>query len=176
MSRKGKAGRLLTYILRHNPGRHGVTVDDHGWADINDVVRGMRAVDLPVYPETITRIVAESDGKRFEIDGGRIRALHGHSIPVELTGKPSRPPTLLYHGTASYSVYSIQGGGIHRQGRQHVHLSSTAANAEKVGARHGDPVVLTVRARDMADEGHEFWRSSSGVWLTRHVPPRFLGA
>lgn len=44
-----------------------------------------------------------------------------------------------------------------------------------VGKRHGKPVVLKVLAGDMARPGFEFYRADNGMWLTREVPPQFLG-
>ena len=58
--------------------------------------------------------------------------------------------------------------------RHHLHLSATIDIAKKVGARRGAPLVLEVRAEDMANDGHAFFRSTNGVWLTEHVPPTYL--
>jgi putative RNA 2'-phosphotransferase len=46
--------------------------------------------------------------------------------------------------------------------------------ARKVGARRGKPVILTVHAGRMHREGHEFFVSANGVWLTDAVPPGYL--
>ena len=42
------------------------------------------------------------------------------------------------------------------------------------GARRGRPVVLVVRAAEMAAAGHVFFKSDNGVWLVDHVPVEFL--
>jgi putative RNA 2'-phosphotransferase len=55
-----------------------------------------------------------------------------------------------------------------------VHLSADAQTAANVGARHGTPVVLRIRAGGMAAAGHLFYRSENGVWLTDAVPPQFI--
>ena len=60
--------------------------------------------------------------------------------------------------------------------RHHVHLSATRELAVAVGKRRGDPRVLEVDARSMAAAGIVFYRSENGVWLTDHVPARFLSA
>jgi putative RNA 2'-phosphotransferase len=44
----------------------------------------------------------------------------------------------------------------------------------RVGQRHGQPVVLVVRAREMAAAGHAFFLSANGVWLTERVPVEFI--
>ena len=71
-------------------------------------------------------------------------------------------------------VAAIRREGLRRRSRQHVHLSADAETAARVGARHGRPVVLRVRAAEMAAAGHVFHLSSNGVWLTDAVPSAFI--
>jgi putative RNA 2'-phosphotransferase len=54
------------------------------------------------------------------------------------------------------------------------HDPGKIATATKVGQRHGRPVVLTVRTRQMHAAGHKFFLSANGVWLTEKVPAEFL--
>jgi putative RNA 2'-phosphotransferase len=58
--------------------------------------------------------------------------------------------------------------------RHHVHLSATPELAHVVGQRRGHPVILEVRAAEMAAAGHELFLTPNGVWLTTHVPPEYL--
>ena len=46
--------------------------------------------------------------------------------------------------------------------------------ARIVGARRGKPVILTVDAGRMHRDGHKFFVSANGVWLTDTVPPGYL--
>ncbi|MCL2730493.1 MAG: RNA 2'-phosphotransferase, partial [Actinomycetia bacterium] len=57
---------------------------------------------------------------------------------------------------------------------QDVHLSADRETAERVGARHGRPVVFEVDAAGLAAAGHTFRVSANGVWLTDRVPPERL--
>ena len=41
-------------------------------------------------------------------------------------------------------------------------------------ARRGKPVILTVDAGRMHRDGHKFFVSANGVWLTDTVPPGYL--
>ncbi|MGY8644366.1 MAG: RNA 2'-phosphotransferase [Verrucomicrobiales bacterium] len=52
---------------------------------------------------------------------------------------------------------SIRKKGLVRGGRDHVHLSADEDTATKVGMRHGKPVVLSVRAKEMAESGSMFF-------------------
>jgi putative RNA 2'-phosphotransferase len=58
--------------------------------------------------------------------------------------------------------------------RQHVHLSAHEETAWNVGQRHGKPVILVIQALAMHEQGHKFFLSDNGVWLTDHVPAAFI--
>jgi len=124
----------------------------------------------------LDEIVATSDKQRFAVspDGLRIRANQGHSVDVELGLAPQAPPEQLYHGTVARFVDGIRELGILKGARHHVHLSADEDTAKRVGGRRGVPVVLVVRAGEMARAGHLFYRSDNGVWLVEHVPPAFV--
>lgn len=113
----------------------------------------------------LLRIVAE--------DGRHIRAVRRRSVAADLGFPPfaSRP---LFHGTAKANLDAIPPEGIKPGHRQHVHLSADAT-AERVGQRHGQPVMLRVNAGAMHRDGHAFMQADNSVWLTAHVPSRYLG-
>jgi putative RNA 2'-phosphotransferase len=58
--------------------------------------------------------------------------------------------------------------------RHHVHLSEQETTAIAVGKRYGRPVVLEIASGAMHADGHPFFRSANGVWLTEHVPARYI--
>jgi len=161
--------------MRHAPERIGLRLDPAGWADIEELLR-LAQPRHPLTRDLIERAVAENDKQRFAIsaDGERIRASQGHSIEVDVGLSPTPPPRLLYHGTATRFLDAIRREGLDKRSRNHVHLSADADTAARVGARHGKPVVLRVRAAAMAEAGHVFFLSENGVWLTDAVPPAFL--
>jgi|SRR3954464_7710346 len=171
-----KASKFLSYVLRHDPAAFGLVLDDSGWVSIEELIAVSLATETPLSRELLEHVVATSDKKRFAIsdDGERIRANQGHSISVELDLPAKRPPETLYHGTATRFLDSIQAQGLLRGSRQHVHLSLDADTATRVGQRHGQPVVLEVRAAALFDTGRSFYLSDNGVWLTEAVPPEFL--
>lgn len=168
--------RFLSRVLRHRPDAIGLTLDAQGWADIDTLVQRAREHGVGLSRETLLEIVAGNDKQRFAIDadGRRIRANQGHSLAVDLQLAASVPPERLFHGTALASLASIRACGLHAGRRRHVHLSTDAATAQRVGARHGAPVVLQVHAGRMHRDGHVFHCSANGVWLTAAVPAVYL--
>jgi putative RNA 2'-phosphotransferase len=170
-----RLSKKMSLALRHDPARFGLHPDSAGWVP----VEGFLAA-LNITRGELDAVVAGNDKRRFAIrldaDGAeRIRANQGHSIPVDLGLSPVTPPDLLYHGTSAAALGSIRASGLNRGGRHHVHLSADTETARRVGARRaGQVVILTVDAAAMARDGHEFYRSDNGVWLTAAVPPAYL--
>lgn len=169
--------KFLSLVLRHKPEEIGLVLDQNGWASIDELIALANARGTNLSRPQIESIVKNNDKQRFALseDGTKIRANQGHSIDIALGLAPQIPPERLYHGTATRFLESIREKGLHPASRQHVHLSSDLATAEKVGSRHGRPVVLTVESGQMARDGHLFYLSENGVWLTGNVPPKYLG-
>ena len=167
--------KFLSLVLRHQPELIGLPLDEAGWAEIDALIR-LAQPHQRLTRDLIDRAVAQNNKQRFAIseDGTRIRARQGHSIDVDLQLQPKPPPERLYHGTATRFVDAIRSAGLHKRSRRHVHLSANADTATHVGSRHGKPVVLIVRAGEMAAAGHAFFLSENGVWLTDAVPPAFI--
>lgn len=173
---KIKASKYLSYLLRHKPEAGNLTLDANGWANSRDVLRALAAEGHPATMTILREIVTTDDKSRYAFRGNdeSIRANQGHSLPVDLGLVVQPPPERLYHGTAETTLRLIWQHGLLPMRRQHVHLSSDVATAITVGTRHGTSTVLEVRANDMAEQGHPFYRSENGVWLTTHVPLEFL--
>ena len=172
-----RLSRFFSLVLRHQPDSIGLVLDAQGWASIEDLIRKGNLRGRSFDRKDVLRIVETNDKKRFVVspDGQRIRAAQGHSIDIDLGLEPQQPPDQLFHGTAERFLESVLANGLHAGSRQHVHLSLDEETARTVGSRHGNPVVLTVQTGLMHEEGHEFFRSENGVWLTAEEPPRFVG-
>ena len=157
--------RLMSRILRHCPERYGVNLDHEGWASVEELGRGS---GLPI--ERVIHIAETNTRYELSPDGRRIRALHGHSVDVGY-GEPVSPPDVLYHGTSRENLEGIMASGaILPMRRTMVHLSVSTERAEEVGRRHGKPVIISVGAMRMAEDGFEFFLSGDGVYLTERVP------
>ena len=166
-------GKYMSFILRHGKKEfeQGL-IDSHGWMSIDDLVsiKGFSK-------ELIEEIVNTNNKSRYEYneDHTKIRARQGHSIPVDAELKEVRPPDRLFHGTADRFLDNIFKEGLKPQSRLYVHLSYDKETALNVGQRHGKPVILSVDARRMYDDGVKFYISNNGVWLTKFVDKKYLG-
>lgn len=171
-----RTSKFLSLILRHEPGRVGLTLGEAGWIGVQELLDAVNHHGTPLTLDQLKHIVATSDKKRFAFseDGQRIRASQGHSVEVDLQYTPQTPPEFLYHGTATRFLDGIHKDGLQRMARHDVHLSAETKVTLQVGGRHGKPVLLTIRAGDMHRAGFVFHCSANGVWLVNHVPPEFI--
>ena len=127
--------------------------------------------------EELLEIVATNNKQRYEFseDMKFIRARPGHSINVDVELAEEVPPVVLYHGTPKENLPSILDKGICKMSRNHVHLSDTIETASNVGARREkDFIVLSVKAKQMHEDGFVFYLSRNQVWLTEYVPAKYL--
>ncbi len=125
---------------------------------------------------TLEKIVDTNDKKRFAFseDKTKIRASQGHSIDIDLDLQPVKPPSILYHGTATRFLDSIMKTGLQKQNRTHVHLSKDIDTATNVGSRYGKVIVLKIGAGKMNENGYKFYCSENNVWLTYSIPREFI--
>lgn len=171
-----KISKFLSLILRHKPEEIGLTLDQYGYINTPDLIRGLNEKGYNITISDIERIVAEDNKQRYSFndDKTRIKANQGHSISVNLELQAIKPPKILYHGTATRFSESISKEGIKKQNRQYVHLSSDIETACKVGKRHGELIIFKVNSARMYEDGFEFYLSENKVWLTDYVPIKYL--
>lgn len=172
---KNRTSKFLALILRHKPEEIGISLDEHGWADVNELVAGI-AKTQPFTLEQLEKIVASDEKQRYSFNEDKtlIRANQGHSIPVDVGLEERVPPEYLFHGTGEKYVFSINVQGLIPKSRLYVHLSSDYETAVKVGKRHGKPFVYRISAGEMKKDGYKFYLSVNGVWLTKKVPVQYL--
>lgn len=167
--------KFISLILRHKPEVIGISLDEHGWANVDELIAGIakqQHFDMAMLEE----IVATDDKQRYSFNEDKtlIRANQGHSVPVDVELEEVLPPKHLYHGTGEKYMAAIEAQGLIPKSRLYVHLSSDYNTAEKVGARHGKPVVYRISAEKMARDGFVFYKSVNGIWLTKEVPSQYF--
>ena len=169
--------KFISLILRHKPETIGIFLDEHGWADVQEMIDGINASGSDHLDMEMLEEIVQTDEKQrysFNEDHTLIRANQGHSIPVDVELEEKNPPALLYHGTGEKYVSAIDEQGLIPKSRLYVHLSADVTTAKKVGSRHGKPVIYTIDCAKMTAEGYKFYLSANKVWLTKTVPAKYL--
>lgn len=170
--------KTFSYLLRHNPDKANIVLDENGWVDIHEFIQKINQhMNLPE-PVTLTKlleIVSDDSKQRYSIENGKIRAAQGHSVSVDLNLQPKQPPTYLYHGTNIDTYSLIKKSGLKAMKRQHVHLSESTETAETVaGRRKGETIILKIDADKAHKEGTVFYQADNGVWLVESLPASYI--
>ena len=168
--------KLLSKILRHQPDLIGIQLDDNGWVEVSTLLKNLAKHQNQISFEQLKEVVDTNSKKRFSFndDLSKIRANQGHSVEVDLALQAQTPPDILYHGTVEKNLDSIFEKGLSKMNRHHVHLSADTETAQKVGMRHGKPIILTIESKKMYDQGYVFYLSENHVWLIDSVPSQFI--
>lgn len=171
-----KLSVFISLVLRHNPAAAHITLDEHGWADVDDLLTGIRNTGRKINMNILEDIVATDKKRRYSFNQDKtlIRANQGHSIPVDVELKEQEPPEFLYHGTAERFLNRIEKEGLQSMSRLYVHLSTEPETALQVGKRHGKPVVLKIYSGSMYRDGNKFYLSENGVWLTKKIERKYF--
>lgn len=165
----------MSLILRHKPESIGIRLDEHGWANVEELIAGI-AKTYEFNMEILEEIVRTDEKQRYSFNDDKtlIRANQGHSILIDVELEAIEPPMELWHGTGEKYVDSIDRQGLIPKSRLYVHLSKDIDTAIKVGRRHGRPVLYLVKSGDMHQDGYQFFQSKNGVSLTKEVSVKYL--
>ncbi len=170
--------KFISLILRHKPSAANIELDEHGWANVDELITGINQVDARnnIDMEKLEEIVRTDNKQRYSFNEDKtlIRANQGHSIPVDVELQEVEPPEYLWHGTGQKYMESIDNEGLVPKSRLYVHLSGDEETAINVGKRHGKLLMYKVLSGKMQKDGYKFYCSVNGVWLTKTVPVEYL--
>lgn len=177
MSKYISLSKDVSYVLRHSPENLGLVMDENGWMNVDELIEALRKDEkwTSIELDDLIVMIEVADKKRHEIIGNRIRALYGHSVPLQIKKEVVEPPEYLYHGTARRFIESIKENGLLSQERQYVHLSVDEVTAIEVGKRRDEkPVILRIRAKLAFINGVSFYKGNDKVWLSDSIKSDFI--
>ena len=106
--RTDSTSRFISLILRHKPETVGITLDEHGWADVQELIDGINRAEgrssqgnssggHSLNMDMLEEIVRTDEKQRYSFneDHTLIRANQGHSIPVDVELEEKTPPDIL---------------------------------------------------------------------------------
>jgi putative RNA 2'-phosphotransferase len=167
----------MSLLLRHKPEQANLDMDREGWVSIKQMQDNVPGLSMAA----ITWVV-EGDKKgrfAFNEDRTKVRATQGHSTElVDMKMKAEVPPTFLYHGSAERFMKHIRVEGLKSMTRHYVHMTNNRDTAFGVAMRYAKDKrhvrILTIDAAKMHADGFAFYQSENNVWLTEHVPLKYL--
>lgn len=128
----------ISYALRHAPYEYELEMDEDGFVPIDQLLSALNETghyDRDITKEDLEYIIKNSDKKRHEIVGDKIRTLYGHSFPMHIKKNVIVPLVVLYHGTTHKALPSVSKEGWKSMARQYVHLSIDIDTATTVGKK-----------------------------------------
>ena len=168
----------ISYALRHAPWEFELELDEQGFVPIAQLLHALNesgTYEREVTQADLEQIIANSEKKRHEIVGDKIRALYGHTVPQIIKKEPGNPPAVLYHGTTHKALPQILQDGLKPMQRQYVHLSVDVGTATRVGKRRDpEPVILKIDAEVAQKGGIPFFTGNDKVWLCKEIPKEYL--
>lgn len=178
MGKLDKLSVFISLVLRHKPDTVGIQLDEHGWANVDELINGINNTGKNINMDILEEIVRTDNKQRYSFNDDKtlIRANQGHSIPVDVELEEKQPPKYLYHGTANRFLDSIMIDGLKPMTRLYVHLSKDEETAMKVGKRHGKPIILKIKSEEMYNDGIKFYLSQNSIWLTKYVDKKYIEA
>jgi putative RNA 2'-phosphotransferase len=164
--------KYMSSLLRHSP--QNLKMDAEGFVSVDELLEKIRT-RYPIDKIMILEIADKSDKKRFEVNGNKIRALYGHTIPVDIEFEEDTHVKLLYHGTTAEAASKILKEGLKPMKRKWVHLSPTVETAIEVGSRRtAHPIVLEIDAKAAREDGMKLFRATDKVFLSGPVPRKYI--
>src|SRR5512140_230743 len=155
-----RISKVVAHALRHEPWLYELELDDEGWVPVTELLDALHDKGggwRELTADDLAAMIASATKRRYELDGGRIRALYGHSVPGRLVKQEAPPPDTLFHGTSPTAWHRIRDQGLAPMRRQYVHLSVDVATALQVGRRKApQPVLAVVHAGRAATDGVRF--------------------
>ena len=168
-------GKRISIWLRHKPDQAEITLSPDGWASVTSILAAFEKMDTPLSELDIREIVKMDPKNRFELEGDRIRARYGHSVKLENTPHPGKPPAELFYGASPKHVTAIIRDGLQPIKRQYLLLFPDKSTARENGKRRElEPAIIKISAHDAFEAGINFYPRGKGIWLSDPIPSNFL--
>jgi putative RNA 2'-phosphotransferase len=105
-----KISKFLSLVLRHKPASFGLSLDQYGWASVDQLLAETNGAGVSLRKELLRQVVTQTDKQRFGFSDGvfRIRATYGRSVAVDPELQPVMSLEILFHGTATRFMDSIK--------------------------------------------------------------------
>ena len=167
----------VSYALRHAPHEYQLEMNNEGWVSVDQLLNALNSSGKwgELRQQDLLLMMKNSDKRRHEIKGNKIRAIYGHSLPTKIVKEEQTPPPVLYHGTARRFYKNICRVGLLPQERQYVHMSEDFKTALSVGMRRDSkPLVLRIDAERANREGVKFYYGDEDVWLANEISSKYI--
>jgi putative RNA 2'-phosphotransferase len=172
--REERLGRFVSGALRHFPEKLGLSMYIDGWVSINSLNAAAAAKYKWPKKYHIYALVESDKKNRYEISGGKIRAVYGHSIAVVLD-YPTYEGDFAYFGVSPDEVDLLLEDGITPVKQKYLHLSTTLEKAIEVAMIHMEnPSIFKIDAQAAIEDGVNIMVANDDILLTDEIPADYI--
>uniref|UniRef100_A0A1X7VGV5 2'-phosphotransferase n=2 Tax=Amphimedon queenslandica TaxID=400682 RepID=A0A1X7VGV5_AMPQE len=170
--------KFLSYICRHGAEKKGLTVQEGGYINVDDILELREARKNGYSVSDVQRVVANYPKQRFSLrskpnDDGKLQicANQGHSLEVKGLDlvpilRPEEAPVVV-HGTYRRAWEQIKKQGLSKMSRNHVHFAAGLPGEDGVisGMRSSCQILIYIDMKKALEGGLLFYRSANNVIL-----------
>jgi len=167
---KTELAREIALILRHEPERLDLVMNDDGWVPMESLLTGFeKMTPYQITLEEILDAVTNANRGRFDIsdDETALRALVGHTTE-KVRYKVIEPPSQVLFRVESRRHYrSLSEYGIQPMRRKYTEIFDDfgAAIADGKRRRIKTPMVISILARQAYHDGTVFYERDSSIFV-----------
>lgn len=167
--------KMLSLVLRHNPGSIGISLDENGWTEVKKLIQQMNKNGFNLTREMLVEIAETNEKQQFAFNPAKTKIRFGAGQPVHNEpGFPSKtPPKILYYGASTQHLEAIFADGLLKRSKNFVALCTTPEAAIE-GHKRGKPVVLIIESGKMHKDGIKFYVNEESAFITDHVPAKYI--
>lgn len=172
--REDKLGRFVSGALRHFPDKLGLSMYEDGWVSINALTASASRKYKWPKKYHIYALVESDEKGRYEISGGKIRAVYGHSVGVVLD-YPLYEGEFAYYGVSPEEVDILLEEGLRPVKQKYLHLSTTLEKAIEVALIHTEnPSIFKIDTVAAIDDGLNIMTANEDILLTDEIPADYI--
>jgi putative RNA 2'-phosphotransferase len=163
--------KFSEYVLARHPDELGLVLDENGYIKIKEFIQAVTETDgwRHVRNSHINDMMLMLNNPPIEINDKRIRAKDRSRLRPSIVS--DTPPKHLYACIKHKSYLSVLDNGVHPTAHASIICCKDREMAEKIGRRRDNqPIVLTVHARKMVDQGMAFHHAGDLLYLTDIIP------
>lgn len=176
-----RLSKTISHALRHEPEKYSLVLDSQGWIEVDKLLRALAKTNNEwqnLTASDLEKTIEVSAKKRFEIKGGKIKALYGHSLEKNIEMIEFEPPEVLYHSTNREVLDKVLSEGLKPMQRQYVHLSTSLELTREAAKRRSNNIVdLKIDTKTAYKNGVKFYKVSQDneiIWLVKEISNQFL--
>ena len=170
--------RIIAGALRHFPEKLGLMMDGKGWVDVSSLIDAIgtgRSGFNWLRAHHIEALAATDPRRRYQIDGGMIRATYGHTIDVSLEDLPIAEIDEFFYPVTEEEADIIIEGGLYPTDRRKVHLSGSIEKAIEAGkVRTDNPLILKIDGIKTKKDDIKIYHAGKDVYIADEIDAKYI--